>query len=48
MKKQKRILPKRTNKFASMTRKDMKEMNDVSKRGRGLSSLTLKDIFSSQ
>lgn len=41
----KRVLPKRTNKIDSMSPEDWKEANEITKRNRGLSRLSLKDIF---
>lgn len=44
--KKKRAVSKRSNKFLSLTQQDFKEMNEVSKRGRGLSKVfTLRNIF---
>ena len=41
----KRVVKRKTNKMSRMTQSDFKEMNEVTKKGRGLSNLTLKDIF---
>lgn len=43
--KKKRELVRRTNKMANMTKTDLREWNEVSKRSRGFSKLTLNDVF---
>jgi hypothetical protein len=43
--KSKRIIVRRTNRIGEMTPEDWRETNEVSTRNRGLSRLTLLDIY---
>lgn len=40
-----RSVTRKTNKMSEMTNEDMQEWNQQSKKGRGLSSISLKDIY---
>ncbi|WP_088186033.1 hypothetical protein [Desulfosporosinus sp. FKA] len=43
--KSERIVSRRTNKFSKMSKNDIKEFNEVTKRTRGLSGITYKNVF---
>ena len=38
-------MKKNKNKLANLTEKDFKQMNEASKRHRGLSSITFEDVY---
>lgn len=43
--KSERVISRKKNKLSNMSKSDMKEFNDVTKKTRGLSKITYKDIF---
>jgi len=43
--KNERLVIRKTNKFDNMSQDDIKEFNDITKKTRGLSRITYKDIF---
>jgi len=43
--KSERVVSRKTNKFSNMSQSDIKEFNDVTKKTRGVSRITYKDIF---